>query len=141
MLWVKTLHLLFVIAWLSALFYLPRIFVHYVEGKAAGEDVRRLAIMGRKLYRFGHVMMALALLFGAWLWIWLAKLHALSGHWLHAKLALVAVLIVYYSFCKRLLLRAERGADLPSSTVLRVLNEAPVLIVLAILALVIVKPF
>jgi putative membrane protein len=140
-LWVKTFHLLFVIAWLAALFYLPRIFVHYAEGKAAGEDVRRLAIMARKLYRFGHVMMGLALLFGAWLWIWLGHLHALAGHWLHAKLALVVVLIVYFVACKRLLLRAERGASLPGPTVLRVLNELPVLVVLAILALVIVKPF
>jgi protoporphyrinogen IX oxidase len=136
MLWIKSLHVLFVIAWLAAVFYLPRILVHFVEGKGAGEDVRRLAIMGRKLYRFGHVMMSLAIAFGLWLWLG----YGISGVWLHAKLALVVLLIVYYIYCGRLLKRVDSGAHLPGSTALRVLNEAPVFVVFAILALVIVKP-
>jgi putative membrane protein len=137
MLWVKTFHLLFVIAWMSALFYLPRILVHFVEGRAAGEDVRRLAVMGRKLYRFGHVMMGFAIAFGGWLWLG----YGFDGKWLHVKLGLVVVLIVYYVFCGRLLKRALAGAALPGGTALRLLNEAPVFVVLAILALVIMKPF
>jgi protoporphyrinogen IX oxidase len=137
MLWIKTLHVLFVVAWLAALFYLPRILVHLVEGKAAGEDVRRLVIMGRKLYRFGHVMMALAIVFGAWLWLG----YGITGAWLHAKLTLVVLLIAYYVFCGRLLKAAAAGNALPGSITLRVLNEAPVFVVFGILALVIVKPF
>ncbi|MEO7775849.1 MAG: CopD family protein [Steroidobacteraceae bacterium] len=137
MLWIKTFHLLFVIAWMSALFYLPRILVHFVEGKAAGEDVRRLAIMGRKLYRFGHVMMGLAVLLGLWLWFG----YGISGGWLHAKLALVFVLIVYFIATSKLLKRAESGAALPGSTALRVFNEVPVFVLLGILSLVILKPF
>ena len=52
MLWIKALHLIAVTAWLAGLFYLPRIFVHYAEGLAAGEDVRRLVIMARRLFGF-----------------------------------------------------------------------------------------
>lgn len=135
--WIKSLHLLFVMAWMSALFYLPRILVHYVEGRAAGEDVRRLAIMGRKLYRFGHVMMGLAILLGTWLWLG----YGIGGGWLHAKLALVVVLIAYFTVTGRWLKRAERGASLPGPVVLRWFNELPVLVLFAILALVLMKPF
>lgn len=137
MLWVKTFHVLFVIAWMSALFYLPRILVHFVEGRNAGEDVRRLAVMGRKLYRFGHVMMGFTIMFGGWLWLG----YGITGKWLHAKLTLTVLLIVYYVFCGRLLKRAAADGALPGATALRVLNEAPVFVVLAILVLVIVKPF
>ena len=64
MLWIKTAHLLFVMAWLAGLFYLPRLFVHYVEGKSAGEDIRRLVIMATKLVSFSFIMGSLACLFG-----------------------------------------------------------------------------
>ena len=77
MLWIKTAHLLFVMAWLAGLFYLPRLFVHYVEGKSADEDVRRLVIMATKLVSFSFVMGSLACLFGLWLWLE----YGLSGKW------------------------------------------------------------
>ena len=65
MLWIKALHLIAVIAWLAGLFYLPRIFVHYAEGRAAGEDVRRLVVMAQRLFAFMSVMAVIALLFVA----------------------------------------------------------------------------
>ena len=64
MLWVKTIHILFVMSWMAGIVYLPRIFVHFVEGQAAGEQVDRLAIMARKLYGFTTVMMVLAIVSG-----------------------------------------------------------------------------
>ncbi|MDH5737132.1 MAG: CopD family protein, partial [Gammaproteobacteria bacterium] len=64
MLWIKVFHLLFVTAWMAGLFYLPRIYVHYVEGQQAGEDVRRLVTMADKLFRFSSIMAGLALGFG-----------------------------------------------------------------------------
>ena len=67
MLWIKTFHILFVMAWMAGLFYLPRIIVHFVEGKAAAEDVQRLIVMASKLFRFSSLMALLALGLGTWL--------------------------------------------------------------------------
>ncbi len=78
MLWLKTFHILFVMSWMAGIFYLPRIFVHFVEGQQAGEQVDRLAIMARKLYGFMTIMMMLAI--GTGLWLWLA--YGFSGNWL-----------------------------------------------------------
>ena len=69
MLWIKALHVLAVIAWLAGIFYLPRIFVHYVEGRSHGEDVRRLVVMARRLFGFMTMMAVIALLLGLWLWL------------------------------------------------------------------------
>jgi putative membrane protein len=137
MLWLKCFHLLGVIAWLAGIFYLPRIFVHYVEGMAASEDVRRLVIMARRLYGFMTIMALIALALGAWLWL----SYGYSGRWLHYKLLLVAGLIAYHLFCRRLLNRMQRGEPLPSPIMLRFLNEGALLLVVPILILAVVKPF
>ena len=85
MLYAKTLHLLAIISWMAGIFYLPRIFVHYVEGQAAGEDVRRLKVMARKLYHFTSMVGVFALASGLWLWLgfgfqrWLAAREAGGG--------------------------------------------------------------
>jgi putative membrane protein len=137
MLWIKAFHTLFVMAWLAGLFYLPRIFVHYAEGRAAGEDVRRLVIMARRLYGFMTLMALLAAGFGTWLMLaW-----HYSGHWLDWKLVLVAGLAIYHLVCRTLTQRLQQGAPLPGPLALRFLNEAVLLLVLPILILVIVKPF
>ncbi len=145
--WIKSLHLLFVIAWLAALFYLPRILVNMAEAAGQPAVLERLALMGRRLYRFGHNMFGLAVLFGATLLIG----HHLAPQslpdvvagmkWIHAKLALVALLLAYYLVMGRWLKRAAAGGGLPSSTALRWLNELPVLLVLGVIYLVIAKPF
>jgi putative membrane protein len=137
MLYVKALHLLFIIAWMAGIFYLPRIFVHYVEGKGAGEDVRRLQIMARKLYHFTSIVAVFALATGIWLMVG----YGFHGGWLHAKLAMVVLLIAYHISTRVYMKRMQRDAALPSSTMLRWYNEVPLVILIAILYLVVVKPF
>jgi protoporphyrinogen IX oxidase len=137
MLYLKALHLLFIISWMAGIFYLPRIFVHYVAGKDAGEDVRRLKIMARKLYHFTSIMAVFALATG----IWLMAGYGFRGGWLHAKLLMVVLLIAYHISTRVYMKRMQRDAPLPSATALRWYNELPLVILIAILYLVVVKPF
>jgi putative membrane protein len=137
MLWIKALHLIAVIAWLAGLFYLPRIFVHYAEGRAAGEDVRRLVVMARRLFAFMSVMAVFALLFGLWLWLGFHD----GGRWLMLKLLFVIGLVAYHVACRVLLLRLQHSAALPSGLALRLFNEAALLLVVPIILLAVVKPF
>ena len=141
MLYLKALHLLAIISWMAGIFYLPRILVHYVEGRRAGEDVRRLQIMGRKLYHFTSMMAVFALLSGAALWYWQTKLGYVFSGWIHAKLAMVLLLIGYHISVRVFIKRLQRDAPLPASVTLRWYNEMPLLILLAILWLVVLKPF
>jgi putative membrane protein len=107
----------------------------------------RLLLMGRRLYRFGHVMFGLLFALGLPLWLgWhlapeLFPAVAAGGGWMHAKLALVAVLLAYFVWTGRLLRRAGTGAALPGSATLRVFNELPVLVLLVVIWLVLAKPF
>jgi protoporphyrinogen IX oxidase len=137
MLWIKALHLTFVIAWLAGLFYLPRIFVHYVEGQASGEDVRRLIIMGRRLGAFMSFMAGIALLFGLWLWFGFQ----IDGRWLMIKLVFVIGLIGYHIACLVLLRRMVQHQAMPGSWALRLFNEGALLLVVPIILLAVVKPF
>jgi putative membrane protein len=137
MLWIKAFHLIAVIAWLAGLFYLPRIFVHYAEGHASGEDVRRLVIMGRRLFGFMTIMGTLALALGLWLWLGFND----AGLWLMIKLLFVLGLIGYHIASGALLGRMRRAAPMPSSLALRLFNEAALLLVVPIILLAVVKPF
>ena len=133
----KTAHLVFVMAWMGGVFYLPRILVNLAE---AGDEpvVRaRLVLMGRRLYRFGHIMFGLAVAFGLALWLHFG----MSGGWLHAKLLLVALMLAHYLIGGRWLKAADAGKPLPSSKALRWFNEAPVFLLVAIVYLVLAKPF
>ena len=135
--WVKTFHIVFVIAWMAAVFYLPRLLLNMVEAGDAPDVRARLVLMGRRLYRFGHVMLGLALAFGLAL-----SLHfGMMGGWLHAKLALVVLVLVMYVVSGRWLKGVERGRGLPSATALRVFNEFPVVLLVGIVYLVLAKPF
>lgn len=146
-LWIKSLHVLFVIAWMSAVFYLPRILVNVAE---AGDDTAvkaRLCLMGRRLYRFGHNLFGIAFLFGLTLWqgwrVFPIALPNVVGplHWIDAKLTLVVLLLAYFIWIGRLLKRSEQGGALPSARTLRLMNEVPVLVLLGVVFLVIAKPF
>ena len=137
MLWIKTFHVLFVMAWMAGLFYLPRILVHYVEGKQADEDVHRLIIMGQKLFRFSSVMALLALGLGTWLWLG----YGFAGNWLIAKLAFVLLLLAYHGQSYRYIKQMELGQTIRTSLFFRIYNELALMIVVPILILVIVKPF
>ena len=136
MLWIKALHLIAVVAWLAGLFYLPRIFVHYAEGRDQGEDVRRLVVMAQRLFGFMTIMAGFALLFGLWLWLGFND----SGRWLMLKLVFVAALVAYHVACRVLLKRLQQAATLPSSLALRLFNEAALLLVVPIILLAVVKP-
>ena len=136
-LWTKTAHLVFVMAWVAGGFYLPRILINLAE---AGDDAgvrARLLLMGRRLYRFGHVMFGFAVLLGLVLWLHFG----ITGGWLHAKLALVALLLVHFIVAGRWLKGVERGRALPSTRTLRWFNEVPVLVLVGIVYLVLAKPF
>lgn len=145
-LWIKTFHLLFVIAWMACVFYLPRILVNLAE---AGEDAAvraRLLLMGRRLYKFGHTMFGIAFVFGLVLWqgwrVFPALPNVTAGmHWIDAKLGLVAILLAYFIVIGRMLKRCDRGGGLPSAKALRWLNELPVLLLLGVIFLVLAKPF
>ena len=133
----KTAHLVFVIAWMAAVFYLPRILVNIAEGGSEPAVRARLVLMGRRLYRFGHVMFGIAFVFGLALWLHFG----ISGHWLHAKLLLVALMFAHYIVAGRWLKGADAGRTLPSGKALRWFNEIPVLMLFVVVYLVLAKPF
>lgn len=134
----KSLHIVFVIAWMATVFYLPRILVNIKEAEGEPPAVKaRLELMGRRLYKFGHSMFGMALIFGLVLWLYFG----IGGGWLHAKLALVVAMLAYFIWAGRALKRSIAGGPLPSSKALRIGNELPVLVLLAIVYLVVAKPF
>ena len=138
MLWIKALHIVFVASWFAGLFYLPRIFVNLaMETNPAVNE--RLLIMARKLYRFMTILMIPALALGLWLWL----LYGIGQQsiWLYLKLVLVVLLIGYHHVCKSLLKKFENGENTHSHIWYRWFNEAPVLGMLAVVILVVVKPF
>ena len=144
---IKSLHLLFVIAWMATVFYLPRILVNMAEAANEPAVQARLQLMGRRLYKFGHNMFGIAFLFGltlrqGWRVVPQTLPNVASGmHWIDAKLTLVAVLLVYFTWTGRVLKRSEKGLALPSARTLRWLNELPVLLLLGVIWLVLAKPF
>jgi len=137
MLWVKALHIVFMVTWFAGLFYLPRLFVYHADTQdEAGRT--RFKIMERKLY-FG-IMTPGALLtiaFGICLWLG----YGISGAWLYAKLFLVAVLIGYHLWCGKLVADFKFDRNRHSHVWYRWFNEFPVLILIAVVILVVVKPF
>ncbi|NNG25116.1 CopD family protein [Telluria aromaticivorans] len=136
MLWIKAFHILFVVSWFSGLFYLPRIFVNLAQ-ETNPAVIERLLGMARRLYRFTTILAVPAVLLGLWLWLG----YGFSGGWLHAKLALVLVTIGYHHACGSLLRKFEAGQNKRSHKWFRYFNEMPVLVLLAIVILVVVKPF
>jgi putative membrane protein len=136
MLWVKIFHLLFVISWFAGLFYLPRILVNLAMENDE-TSYARLLLMARKLYRFMTLIAVPALAFGLWLWLG----YGISGGWLHAKLVLVVVLIGYHHACGSLLKKFGHKRNTRSHVWFRWFNEVPVLLLLATLILVVLKPF
>jgi len=144
--WVKTLHIVFVTAWVAALFYLPRILVNVAEAKEQTAVIERLQLMGRRLYRFGHVMFALVLGSGLVLWLGYRVLPhfptMVGGRvgWLHIKLTLVALLFAYFIFTGRWLKGINKGKSLPSARALRWFNELPLVLFVVAIWLVIAKP-
>ncbi|HUQ27642.1 MAG TPA: protoporphyrinogen oxidase HemJ [Usitatibacter sp.] len=137
MLWIKALHIVFVIAWFAGLFYLPRLFVYHAQA-ADAPSRERFKVMERKLYRgIMTPAMVLALAFGTWLWLG----YGFRGGWLVAKLVLVAALVGYHFWMGALMAAFARDANRHTHVFYRWVNELPVALLAAIVVLVVVKPF
>jgi putative membrane protein len=138
MLWVKALHIVFMVSWFAGLFYLPRLFVYH----AMAEDQvsrERFKLMERRL--FWGIMTpgaVLTMVFGLWLWLgWFRG----AGGWLHAKLALVVLLVLYHAWCWRLMRAFAADRNRRSQRWYRWFNEVPTLVLFATVILVVLKPF
>ncbi len=139
-LWIKALHIVFIASWFAGLFYLPRIFVNLAMETEPTASARLLT-MARKLYRFMTILMIPALALGLVLWLGYGVGQGPDSGWMHAKLAIVLLLIGYHHMCKSLLTKFERGENTRSHVWYRWFNEMPVLAMFAAVILVVVKPF
>jgi putative membrane protein len=137
MLWIKALHIVFVVTWFAGLFYLPRLFVYHAQASDRVSN-DRFKVMERKLYR-GIMMPSMLLAVGSGLYLWLA--YGFSGGWLHAKVALVVLLVVYHFWMRSHLGAFARDENRRSHVYFRWVNELPVVILVAVVVLVVVKPF
>ena len=145
MLWVKSFHIVFVASWFAGLFYLPRIFVNLALVPPASTSEReRLLVMARKLFRFMTGLAVPALALGLWLWLGygIGRGPASQGNgWMHAKLAVVVLVIGYHHACSVVLRKLADGTSRRSHVWFRWFNEVPVLLLLVAVVLVVVKPF
>lgn len=137
MLWVKSVHIIFMVTWFAGLFYLPRLFVYHAMSSDT-PGIERFKVMERKLL-IGIMTPSAVLTVVTGLWLWLG--YGFSGGWLHAKLALVVVLIAYHVWCARLVQVFKHDRNDKSHVWYRWFNEFPVLLLIAIVILVEVKPF
>lgn len=145
-LWTKLLHILFVIAWMAAVFYLPRILVNIAEAQGESAVQARLVLMGRRLYRFGHILFGFVFALG--LLLWAGRLidpalwpHVTAGSgWMHAKFLLVLLMLGHFIWAGRMLKGIEKGSAPKSAIWLRWFNEVPVVLLLGILVLVYIRP-
>ena len=135
MLWIKALHIIFVVSWFAGLFYLPRLFVNHAMISDAA-TIAQLKLMEGKLYRFMTPLGVLAVGFGSWLWLG----YGYAGMWLNIKLVLVAILIVYHLYCGHLVSVFAQDKNTHSHVFYRWFNELPVLILFIIVFLVVLKP-
>ncbi|MEO0971609.1 MAG: protoporphyrinogen oxidase HemJ [Pseudomonadota bacterium] len=137
-LWLKAFHLIFVISWFAGLLYLPRLFVyHSMTEEATGRE--RFQVMERKLFALMTIAAIGAAVFGVAMIVVASNL--LAQPWLHAKLVLVAALIAYHIFCLRIMADFREGRETHSHVWFRWFNEAPALILIAVVLLVVLKPF
>jgi protoporphyrinogen IX oxidase len=136
MLWVKSFHIIFVVAWFAGLFYLPRLFVYHAT-TSDSPGIERFKVMERKLY-YGIMTPSAVLAVALGLWLWLG--YGITGGWLHAKLVFVLMLIAYHLYCGRLLADFKHDRNRHGHVYYRWFNEIPVLILIAVVILVVVKP-
>jgi putative membrane protein len=142
MLWVKAFHIVFVASWFAGLFDLPRIFVNLamVSPDSAAER-ERLLLMARKLMRFMTILMVPALGLGLWLWLGYGIGSNPQADWMSMKLVVVVLVLGYHHLCMRHLRYFESGEASHSHVWYRWFNEAPVLLMVAAVLLVVLKPF
>ena len=138
MLWVKSLHIIFMVTWFAGLFYLPRLFVYHATAQDR-PSLERFKLMERKLF-WGIMTPGAVLTIGFGVWLWLGWFRG-SSSWLHAKIALVALLVGYHLWCWRLLKAFAAERNTKSERWLRWFNEIPTVILIATVFLVVFKPF
>jgi protoporphyrinogen IX oxidase len=142
MLWIKSLHIVFVASWFAGLFYLPRLFVNLAMVPLDSTAERaRLLLMARKLYRFTTVLAVPALALGFWLWLYYGIGKGPGNGWMHAKLGIVLLVVGYHHSCGSLLRKFEKNLPNRSHVWYRWYNEIPVILLLVAVILVVVKPF
>ncbi len=143
MLWIKSLHIIFMVTWFAGLFYLPRLFVYHALICPPGRDIadpagsERFKIMERKLY-VGIMTpgAVLTVVFGLWLWLY----YGIGGSWLQWKLVLVALLIAYHLYCEVLRRAFRDDRNRHGHVFYRWFNEFPVLLLAGVVILVVVRP-
>ncbi|BFO53621.1 CopD family protein [Acidovorax sacchari] len=142
MLWVKAFHIVFVASWFAGLFYLPRIFVNLamVPPESTAER-ERLLLMARKLLRFTTLLAVPALALGLWLYLGYGIGRGPGNGWMHAKLTVVVLAVGYHHACGVLLRKFAAGRNSHGHRWYRWFNEVPVLLLVAAVVLVVVKPF
>jgi len=141
MLWLKALHLIFMVTWFAGLFYLPRLYVYHAmsDDEISNE---RFKVMERKLF-YGIMTpgMIITFIFGIWMLVDYAWDMYSSMGWLHAKLAVLTLAVVYHYYCYRYLLDFKFDRNQRSHVFYRWFNEVPVLFLVIIIILAVVKPF
>ncbi|MDB4327236.1 CopD family protein [bacterium] len=140
LLWIKALHVFFMVAWMSGLFYLPRLMVYHAQSDVQAVK-EQFKIMEKRLWFFVTPFAVLTLVFGVWLINLYGKDWFVAAKWLHIKLSLVTVLYAYHGYLFVLVQKFSKDENTHSSRFYRFLNEAPVLLVLAIIVLATVKYF
>jgi len=138
-LWIKAFHIIAIVTWFAGLFYLPRLFVYHASASDTASS-ERFMIMERKLYR-GIMMPSMVAVLVLGIWLLALSPGWMQQGWMHAKLALVVVLIGYHHVCGAFVKRFAKGTNTRSHVFYRWFNEAPVLVLVAIVILVVVKPF
>jgi putative membrane protein len=132
---IKVTHILFVIAWMSCLFVLPRVILHWRKTCRSSQDSEAFKSLSIGLFRFGSLMAILAISFGIWLW----KAFGFNGAWLHYKMAFIVLLIIYHLISGKLLLNIIKNKPFKNNVALRLFNESSLLIVIPIIYFVVSK--
>jgi len=139
--WIKALHVISVIAWMAGLLYLPRLFVYHAAAPVGSPQSETFKVMERKLARTIMLPAMLATLIFGLLLLSTPGAVDWSRHWIHAKLTLVVLLLVYQHFLSRWRRQFERDANSRSAKFYRIVNELPAIAMALIVILVIVQPF
>ena len=134
MLWIKALHIIFMVSWFAGLFYLPRLYVHHAMTTDAATS-ERLKIMERKLFFFITPWAILTIVLGIWLWLG----YGFTGTWLTIKIALVFLLVIYQVVCGFYMVDFREDRNKRSHVYYRWFNELPLLLLIGIVFLVVVK--
>ena len=139
-LWLKALHIFFMIAWMAGIFYLPRLFVYHADAKdQATKDTFK--IMERRLWFFVTPFALLTLVFGLWIMMLYGMDWFRASKWIHIKITLLLAVYAYHFYLYKLVKDFAAEKNTHSAKFYRILNEAPVLVLLGIVVLAVVKPF